>query len=74
MMSESRNLEGRILDIDYVDDGMPIVKLDNGPVRVINIATTLDKVDALILEDTTALHRHLMTKGKDRFRVKRGDK
>ncbi len=70
-MPEPRKFEGRVLDLQVGDDGYPVLKLDNGPVRVINIATTLDRLETLLSSDLQALHTHLMVRKAKRFRIKK---
>lgn len=68
-----RILTGRILDLQFPKDGYPTLKLDNGPTKVINIATTLENYPILLEEDLQAIHQHLMVRREGRFRVKRRD-
>ncbi len=63
-------LKGRILEIRYPPDGYPETVLDNGVVRTITIVTTPEIHDTLMAVDMKDIHTHLMTKGRNRWRVK----
>ncbi len=68
----ARKLEGRILRLQFPKDGFPEVQLDNGPVNVIHMATTLANYQTLLNEDLEEVHMHLMVRKQGRFRVKGG--
>lgn len=63
--------KGRILKVTPHINGTHSVKVDNGPVRTINIITRSDQLPGLLAADMAAIVDHMMTRRPGHFRRKR---
>lgn len=63
--------KGTVLGITPHLDGTSHIRLDNGPVRTINIITLSSAVPDLLAADTRKIREHLMTRRPGHFRQKR---